>query len=155
MNEDELRVRTYYLWEAAGRPDGQAERHWEQASRDAVSTAGASPSLVAEHSSDVLSAENRTRLERDILPGYLLERCWFASKNQAIRSLRIVEAAPIDDGGDIGVLAQIEVAFDNGVERYALPFALHWNDDDGSGTEKTCRSNWRLPPCTAAIGAAC
>ncbi|MCM5703865.1 DUF2934 domain-containing protein [Larsenimonas salina] len=33
--DDQLRVRllAYRLWEVEGRPDGQAERHWEMASR--------------------------------------------------------------------------------------------------------------------------
>jgi hypothetical protein len=29
--EQRIRLRAYFLWEAAGRPDGAAERHWHQA----------------------------------------------------------------------------------------------------------------------------
>jgi hypothetical protein len=32
--EERIRVRAYQLWETAGRPEGQQQEHWEQASRD-------------------------------------------------------------------------------------------------------------------------
>jgi hypothetical protein len=32
--EERIRTRAYQLWEAAGRPEGQQQAHWEQASRD-------------------------------------------------------------------------------------------------------------------------
>lgn len=32
--EDRIRARAYELWEAAGRPEGQQSKHWEQAERE-------------------------------------------------------------------------------------------------------------------------
>jgi hypothetical protein len=32
--EERIRVRAYQLWEAAGRPEGQQQEHWDQARRD-------------------------------------------------------------------------------------------------------------------------
>ncbi|SAK56372.1 trehalose synthase [Caballeronia temeraria] len=126
MNDDELRLRAYYVWEAAGRPDGDPDRHWAQARRDAGLIDEAWPTIVADRLTDVLSPENRVLLEQRILPDYLARRRWFAAKNRTIRSLKLVEPVAIDE---LGVLAQIEVALDGSLERYALPLALSWDGD--------------------------
>ncbi|WP_250487046.1 putative maltokinase [Caballeronia sp. GaOx3] len=118
-NEETLRVRAYYLWEAAGRPEGAANLHWAQARRDTA--------LIAETATDILSAETLAQLERDLLPGYLLRRRWFGAKNRTIEGLSVVEPVTI---GDAGILAQIEVRAAGGVERYALPLAIVWDDSD-------------------------
>jgi hypothetical protein len=34
VTEDRIRARAYELWEAEGCPDGCADRHWEEASRE-------------------------------------------------------------------------------------------------------------------------
>jgi hypothetical protein len=41
--EDFLRTSAYFLWVAAGRPDGDADRFWHQAQRRAQAAFGTSP----------------------------------------------------------------------------------------------------------------
>ena len=41
--EERIRQRAHELWEQAGRPEGQQDRHWEQASREI--SAGGEPNL--------------------------------------------------------------------------------------------------------------
>jgi hypothetical protein len=36
VNEDAIRQRAYYLWEADGRPDGKHEHYWAQAHHEAT-----------------------------------------------------------------------------------------------------------------------
>lgn len=37
INEDAIRQRAYYLWEADGRPDGKHDHYWAQAHHEATS----------------------------------------------------------------------------------------------------------------------
>jgi maltose alpha-D-glucosyltransferase / alpha-amylase len=131
-HEDELQVRAYYLWEKAGRPDGQAGEHWNQARRAAGLPAEDAPrqagraALTAENLENLLNAENTALLEGTILPDYLARQRWFGAKHRTIESLRIVaHAASIDQ---TGLLAQLEVKLDGSVERYSLPLAIVWED---------------------------
>jgi hypothetical protein len=36
INEDAIRQRAYYLWEADGRPDGKHDQYWAQAHHEAT-----------------------------------------------------------------------------------------------------------------------
>ncbi|MCS3742200.1 DUF2934 domain-containing protein [Rhizobium sp. BK661] len=40
MTEDRIRAEAYRKWEAEGRPDGQAERHWLVAEKEITKTEG-------------------------------------------------------------------------------------------------------------------
>ncbi|SAK86129.1 hypothetical protein AWB77_04571 [Caballeronia fortuita] len=122
MNDDELRLRAYYMWEAAGRPDGDPDRHWAQARGDAGLIDEAREEIVADRLADVLSPENRAVLEQQILPNYLARRRWFATKNQAIRSLKLADPAAIDE---FAVLAQIEVALDAALNATPCRWRFH------------------------------
>jgi trehalose synthase-fused probable maltokinase len=130
-HENELRERAYYLWEAAGRPDGHADEHWAQARKEA----GLSdePSLKADDLSQILSAENVDVLERDVLPQYLMQQRWFAAKDRAIDSLRIVTPATMIDR--CGLLAQVEVDLGGSMERYSMPLAIVWDERNGDDLE--------------------
>ncbi|MCG7400422.1 MULTISPECIES: putative maltokinase [Caballeronia] len=134
MNDDELRLRAYYLWEAEGRPDGDPDRHWAQARRDAGMADEACNEIIADGLADIWSAENRALLEQRVLPDYLARRRWFAAKNRTIRSLKLVEPVPIDE---FALVAQIEIALDGSVERYALPLGLLWDEDACAESDPT------------------
>jgi hypothetical protein len=45
--EARIRERAYEIWNAAGRPDGQAERHWLTAEREVLAMAMAEPPVPA------------------------------------------------------------------------------------------------------------
>ncbi|MGD9739358.1 MAG: DUF2934 domain-containing protein [Bauldia sp.] len=51
-----IRTRAYAIWEAAGRPDGQAEEHWLQALREA----GAAPAMTTPEA----AAPKKTRAKK-------------------------------------------------------------------------------------------
>ncbi|AXF06305.1 hypothetical protein CUJ88_49755 (plasmid) [Paraburkholderia hospita] len=130
--EEDLQVRAYYLWEAAGRPDGQADRHWALAQQESATQANAlrggnaSITLIANDLPGIFASDNLALLERRILPGYLVQQRWFAAKGRSITSLRVV--TPTIAIGS-GVLSQIEVTIEGDTERYALPMTVVWDDD--------------------------
>lgn len=79
MNEHELKELAYRIWEAEGRPVGQAERHWqiamEQAGFDDTSMTGASTSgdsflgedITPENPADMLQDERQYGLQNNSL----------------------------------------------------------------------------------------
>jgi maltose alpha-D-glucosyltransferase/alpha-amylase len=137
--EDALRLRAYYLWEAEGRPDGRAEEHWDQAQREAAfdsddSQRESTPAeLAANDLAAILEPGNITLLENRILPEYLSKRRWFAGKDRSIDSLRVVLPPTVID--DVGLLTQIEINTEKGVERYTLPLAVVWERDPSGGDD--------------------
>jgi len=131
---EDLRVRAYYLWEAAGRPEGRAGEHWAQARQESGLDAREAPvELAANHLASIFETENIALLEGRILPQYLLQRRWFAGKDLIIESLRMV--TPVVPISDVGVLAQVEVSIQGNLEQYALPLAVIWNSDDADDEE--------------------
>jgi maltose alpha-D-glucosyltransferase/alpha-amylase len=86
---------------------------------------------------DLLSPSNRSRLEAQILPGYLKTRRWFASKDQEILSVRLAGADLVAFGTQTILFSEIEVNLPAKTERYQLPLGLHKLDpaetpfDDG------------------------
>ncbi|MBT2794288.1 putative maltokinase [Paraburkholderia strydomiana] len=131
---EDLRVRAYYVWEAAGRPEGRAGEHWAQARQESGLDAAEAPvELAANHLASIFEPDNIALLECRILPQYLLQRRWFAAKDRSIESLRMV--TPVVPIADVGVLAQVEVSIEGSIERYALPLAVVWNSDDAGDEE--------------------
>src|ERR1700754_399505 len=133
-HDEDLRLRAYYLWEAAGRPEGRADEHWAQARREArldakdVQNDKGPVELTANELIGILNPENIALLENRLLPEYLSQRRWFAAKDRSIESLRVVTPATAID--DVGLLTQIEATIAGSVERYALPLTVVWNGDD-------------------------
>lgn len=69
----------------------------------------------------------KTKLEREILPGYLSRARWFAGKGRRMRKLGIEEAIPIQRDSIPGYLLLIQVEYNEGIpELYQLlpAFAL-------------------------------
>ena len=107
---------------------------WFLLSEEASERADA-PSIVPELATlvikdgwgDLVNGRSRAIFERDVLPGFLPARRWFAEKG----SWRIdpkIEAALELGRGDPGFLwTVIEVATERGGDRYALPLTVTWN----------------------------
>ncbi|MGN6480916.1 maltose alpha-D-glucosyltransferase [Luteibacter sp.] len=73
---------------------------------------------------------HRGVIEKQVLPGYLAVRRWFASKDRGIESVHVVYAAPWPDRGDDLILTEVEATLaDGGKERYSLPVGIAWEDD--------------------------
>jgi hypothetical protein len=51
ISEQEVRIRAYSLWDAAGRPDGRSEEFWEQAYQQLIAERQSPPDSDAETSS--------------------------------------------------------------------------------------------------------
>lgn len=73
---------------------------------------------------------HRGVIEKQVLPGYLSVRRWFASKDRGIESVKVVHAVPWPDRGDDLVFTEIEATLgDGGKERYSLPVGIVWEDE--------------------------
>ncbi|HTQ33069.1 MAG TPA: maltose alpha-D-glucosyltransferase [Stellaceae bacterium] len=64
----------------------------------------------------------------EALPSYLARRRWFASKDEAIRSIRFSVAEPISGGALDLILTELEVTLPRRAEHYLLPLAVVWED---------------------------
>jgi len=71
--------------------------------------------------------EDRGVLEA-ALPSYLARRRWFASKDEAIGSIRLAMAEPISGAPLDLILAELEVTLSSRSEHYLLPLAIVWED---------------------------
>ncbi|WP_051943737.1 MULTISPECIES: maltose alpha-D-glucosyltransferase [Luteibacter] len=75
-------------------------------------------------------AHHRGVIEKQVLPGYLGVRRWFASKDRGIESSKILYAVPWPDHGDDLVFTEVEATLaDGGTERYSLPVGIVWEDE--------------------------
>ena len=84
--------------------------------------------LVLRHGiEDVLASDERGVIE-EALPAYLARRRWFASKDQAIETIRLSMAEPISGGPIDLILAELEVTLPQRAEHYLLPMAIAWED---------------------------
>ena len=68
-NEDIIRADAYARWEAEGRPDGQHDRHWQEAS-EAVKNSGLLQTWSADHGGGVgaTSALSDRKADQGIKP---------------------------------------------------------------------------------------
>jgi maltose alpha-D-glucosyltransferase / alpha-amylase len=75
-------------------------------------------------------AHHRGVIEKQVLPGYLSVRRWFAAKDRGIESVKILYAVPWPDRGDDLILTEVEATLsDGGKERYSLPAGIVWEDE--------------------------
>jgi maltose alpha-D-glucosyltransferase/alpha-amylase len=82
------------------------------------------PVIDAEpHLSALLTAEQRRRLERFVLPDYMRTCRWFGAKARTIREMRIIEQIPVAD--DAGQLWLLQLDYTEGAsDIYSLPVQL-------------------------------
>jgi maltose alpha-D-glucosyltransferase / alpha-amylase len=81
--------------------------------------------VVRESLRELLGERHSATILQDLLPAYLQRRRWFASKNEAISSVRIAYAAPVPDNREI-MLTEIEVKLPDRAERYLVPAGIAW-----------------------------
>ncbi len=78
-------------------------------------------------------AHHREVIQRSVLPTYLRIRRWFGAADRTIARARIAYRAPWPDRGDDLILTGVEVTFeDGGVNQYALPLGIAWDDEQVS-----------------------
>ncbi|GAB3909676.1 maltose alpha-D-glucosyltransferase [Larkinella knui] len=80
------------------------------------------PLLTLSKWEDLTSSRARTRLENDILPGYVSKANWFIGKGRVIDSFAIADQALVDLDDKKGTLLLIEVSYEQGLpELYQIP----------------------------------
>ncbi len=80
---------------------------------------------------DVADPRHAGTLEREILPGYVVNRRWFGAKGEPIEAIRLVSGVPMPEARDV-LLGEIEVALKGRTERYNLPLSIVWEDENPS-----------------------
>jgi maltose alpha-D-glucosyltransferase/alpha-amylase len=83
---------------------------------------------------DVLEPPARKVLETEALPAYLLRRRWFASKDAAMKSVRLARADAIPSRTLELLLTEVEVRLEHRVERYQLPLGICWEGEANAGS---------------------
>ena len=81
---------------------------------------------------DVLLTESRKAIEADALPAYLKRRRWFASKDQEMKSARLVRTEKVPGRTMDILLTEVEVQLSNRTERYQLPLGISWDGESNS-----------------------
>jgi len=80
---------------------------------------------------------HRGVIEKQVLPGYLAVRRWFASKDRGIEQVKVLHAAPWPDRGDDLIFTEIEATLaDGGKERYSLPVGIVWEDESPTARQQ-------------------
>jgi maltose alpha-D-glucosyltransferase / alpha-amylase len=84
---------------------------------------------VTESWDHFIRGEDRERLEA-LLPGYLPNCRWFRSKARQVKTTRIADVLPVEEGDSSSYLSLVDVEFaDSEPETYVLPLALVDNHD--------------------------
>jgi maltose alpha-D-glucosyltransferase/alpha-amylase len=97
-----------------------------------VDTATEAPSVTPEFVTLVLGADattlfdpwSRGAFERDVLPGFLAGRRWFADKDVALRSVTLRDAIPVQTGTPSFFIALLDTETEHGTSRYLLPLTI-------------------------------
>jgi hypothetical protein len=64
-DENKIREAAYKKWEAEGRPDGQHERHWQEASEAHGSPSGIPQTWSADHGGGVGASRQSSNIESE------------------------------------------------------------------------------------------
>jgi maltose alpha-D-glucosyltransferase/alpha-amylase len=72
---------------------------------------------------EMMEGPLRADLEQNELKDYLGKRRWFSAKNRTLNSARFAAVTPLPETGGRVVIAEVEVGFDDGKERFGLPCA--------------------------------
>ena len=83
---------------------------------------------------DVLAGTGAVELNRTVLRNFLPTQRWFASKDQTLDRVRLIEAATLPSAVDAAPysLVTVEASLAGGrTERYLLPLGLVWGPPDG------------------------
>jgi maltose alpha-D-glucosyltransferase/alpha-amylase len=77
----------------------------------------------------ILDGDQRKMIEREVLPGYVRNRRWFASKARSITGMRVSEQVKLSDDAEGGRIWFVEVTYrDGSPETYTLPVKIVHGD---------------------------
>ncbi len=104
-----------------------------------LSTAGsapewrmAPPEMLSEYATlvvrrgmaDIASDATLAQLQRDVLPGYLQARRWFAAKDRRVDEIKLTPIAALDNTPEAPVLFRVSARFGDEEQHYLLPLGL-------------------------------
>ncbi|HZP78189.1 MAG TPA: maltose alpha-D-glucosyltransferase [Pseudolabrys sp.] len=98
--------------------------------------------VLSEGWQSLLSGRARLALERDVLPGYVADRRWFAGKGRGLPATTLRGGFVLDQAGSSALVALVGVPAADGEQIYQLPLTVHWT-----------RFDRVTPPPAAAIAA--
>ena len=109
-----------------------------QAAESAPSWHTNAPEMLAEYATlvlrrgmaDIATDPLRTQIERDVLPGYLQARRWFAGKGRVVQNVHLDPIGALGEAPDSPMLFDVAVRFDDGEHHYLLPLGIAWERDD-------------------------
>jgi maltose alpha-D-glucosyltransferase/alpha-amylase len=81
---------------------------------------------------DVLEPAIKKIIEAEALPAYLKHRRWFASKDQSIKSAKLIRIDKIPGRTLDILLTEVEVTLGTRTEHYHLPLGISWDGDTAS-----------------------
>jgi len=85
----------------------------------------------------------REQLERDVLPGFLASRRWFAGKARTVKTVRVADWAELHSAPPQAFLTFLEVEYEDGViETYTLPVGV--GAGEGADALQSERPEWVL-----------
>ncbi|MGI4745428.1 MAG: maltose alpha-D-glucosyltransferase [Janthinobacterium lividum] len=81
--------------------------------------------VVRNQLTEIATGSSRDLIEKEVLPAYLPKRRWFSSKSEAFGSASLAYVVPLREIRDnSSLLAEIDVAVGDRVERYCLPLGV-------------------------------
>src|SRR5215213_5520816 len=84
---------------------------------------------IAPDLATLLRGEQRRLIEREVLPDYVRNRRWFASKARSITGMRVAEQIPVANEPDAARIWFVEVTYrDGAAETYTLPVQITRGD---------------------------
>src|SRR5215210_659861 len=84
---------------------------------------------IAPDLATLLRGEQRRLIEREVLPDYIRNRRWFASKARSITGMRVAEQIPVASAPDAARIWFVEVTYrDGAAETYTLPVQITRGD---------------------------
>ena len=105
-----------HFWFVVG---AQLESATRPAERD-VPTIRIQPDLAT-----LLEGDQRKLIEREVLPAFVRNRRWFASKARSIAAMRVAEQVPVSNEADAARIWFVEVSYRDGApETYTLPVQI-------------------------------
>ncbi len=76
---------------------------------------------------ELAEPQHAAQLSRDILPAYLPNRRWFASKDERLAAARLSRLTPVPGAPEV-LLGEVEADLPGHTETYQLPLTVAWED---------------------------
>jgi maltose alpha-D-glucosyltransferase/alpha-amylase len=100
-----------------------------------------------------MAERTRQQVETTILPEFLAQQRWFATKGEAIARVQLLDDATLEHKGERWLLAIGEVTGPAETVRYFLPFGLVWEEQDEARMRRLAAAQIAKTRQQAQVGA--